>query len=306
MATVFKINANGTEYDIVPKIIDKSTQIASDATTEDAEIIFQCASAATEAVANLVKAVISLNTKGNLSLESLNKHLNLESALSVQIKPASGKIIVDSGKKLKNEVFDSEEIAFREGMSASDIADANVMRIEFNFDDISDYNDLTGATKPTFKDGQHSKKEGSDGFWSKTNLAGRAFDIRCHNHGGIALQTAGQDSSGLENKIKFESSRAKAITETANFPADYMYEGGKGMEFGTFNNLHSSLFTGDYRFNKDGMVYAVTRQTPVMDGDKFDYPTQADDFKDVVNQSLGVTWEDIVKGILYLKSQNLI
>ena len=109
MATVFKINANGTEYDIVPKIIDKSTQITSDATTEDAEIIFQCASAATEAVANLVKAVVSLNTKGNLSLESLNKHLNLESALSVQIKPASGKIIVDSGKKLKNEVFEEDE-----------------------------------------------------------------------------------------------------------------------------------------------------------------------------------------------------
>lgn len=286
MENIDTINSEGTEYGI-----------EASAVKPIAEIALQSGSMA---------GSVSINSKGNVSVESLSKHVNIEAQQSIQLKPTTGKVIVDTGKKLKAEVFDGDNIAFMDGKSASDIPDANVVRVEANFDDISDYNDLIGATKPTFKDGQRSKKEGSDGYWSKVNLAARSWDIRCHNHGGVALQVAGQDSSGLENKIKFESSRAKAITETANFPADYMYEGGKGMEFGTFNNLHSSLFTGDYRFNKDGMVYAVTRQTPVMDGDKFDYPTQADDFKDVVNQSLGVTWEDIVKGILYLKSQNLI
>lgn len=322
MATIFKISVDGVEYDIVPSKINRSTEIASDATTDDAEILFKCASGESTAIANLVQAVIGLNTKGNLAVESLNKHVNIESAQSVQIKPASGKIIVDSGKKLKTEVFDSEEIAFREGMGADDVKDANVMRMEFNFDDISDYNTITGASKPTFNDGQKSKKEGSDGYWSKVNIAGRSFDIRCHNHGGIALQVAGCDGDNGENKIKFESSRAKSIDEAATFPADYQYEGGKGMEFGTFNNLHTSLFTKDYRFNMDAMVYAVKRGTIESADGKVDYPTQLDDFKDIIQDNsangnatysngawsaasgkeiIGVTWKDIILAVMYIK-----
>ena len=139
----------------------------------------------------------------------------------------------------------------------------------------------------------------------------KSFDIRCHGTepgGGIALQPSGTDPNHFENKIKFESSRTSDIATTRDNPisgdtktsATYTTEGGMGLEFGTFNNEHTSLFTNDYRFNKDGMVFAVTRQTPEQDASsgKIDYPTQSDDFKDVIDSGLGVSWETIVKTAL--------
>jgi hypothetical protein len=121
----------------------------------------------------------------------------------------------------------------------------------------------------------------------------RAFDFRCFDHGGIALQIAGHDSAGNENKIKFESDRTTVPGAT---PA-YCKEGGKGLEFGTFNNEHTSLYTGDYRFKGDANVFGVTRQTPVYDNDKkkTDYPTMGDDFKDVIDASTPkATWNEII------------
>ena len=120
----------------------------------------------------------------------------------------------------------------------------------------------------------------------------RAFDFRCFDHGGIALQIAGHDSAGNENKIKFESDRTTVPGAT---PA-YCKEGGKGLEFGTFNNEHTSLYTGDYRFKGDAAVYGVTRNTPVLDSKgKTDYPTQGDDFKDVIDASTPkATWNEII------------
>ena len=120
----------------------------------------------------------------------------------------------------------------------------------------------------------------------------RAFDFRCHDHGGIALQIAGHDNAGNENKIKFESDRTTAIGATPS----YCKEGGKGLEFGTFNNEHTSLYTGDYRFKGDANVFGVTRNTPVLDSKgKTDYPTQGDDFKDVIDASTPkATWNEII------------
>lgn len=120
----------------------------------------------------------------------------------------------------------------------------------------------------------------------------RAFDFRCYDHGGIALQIAGHDGSGHENKIKFESDRTTQIGATPS----YCKEGGKGLEFGTFNNEHSSLYTGDYRFKGDAEVYGVTRNAPVQSSTgKIDYPTQGDDFKDVINASTPhATWNEIL------------
>ena len=120
----------------------------------------------------------------------------------------------------------------------------------------------------------------------------RAFDFRCYDHGGIALQIAGTDGAGKENKIKFESDRTTEIGATAS----YCKEGGKGLEFGTFNNLHSSLYTGDYRFKGDALVYGVTRNTPaVTSTGKIDYPTQSDDFKDVIDATTpSATWNEIL------------
>ena len=60
----------------------------------------------------------------------------------------------------------------------------------------------------------------------------QAIDLRCEANGGIALQPKGNDGSGHENKIKFE------------------HNGGDGVEFGTFNTQHTSIFTNEYRFNE--------------------------------------------------------
>ena len=121
-------------------------------------------------------------------------------------------------------------------------------------------------------------------------MKARAFDFRCYDHGGIALQIAGADSAGKENKIKFESDRISEIGATPS----YCKEGGKGLEFGTFNNEHTSLYTGDYRFKGDAEVYGATRNTPIIDDDKVDYPTQGDDFKDVITGAKHATWNEIL------------
>lgn len=111
----------------------------------------------------------------------------------------------------------------------------------------------------------------------------QAIDLRSESHGGIALQPKGTDGT-FENKIKFE------------------HGGGDGLEFGTFNTEHTSLFTGDYRFNKNGTIKLATRTTVASDkADPSDsttaykYVKAADDFYD--NISAGdptCTWEDVV------------
>lgn len=124
----------------------------------------------------------------------------------------------------------------------------------------------------------------------------QAIDLRCEANGGIALQPKGSDGSGNENKIKFE------------------HDGGDGKEFGTFNTEKTSIFTDEYRFNEDGVVYAVTRgalettykveNDPASGIKKIDYPTQADDFKDILDVTKSCTWNDIIVAVNYIKSQN--
>lgn len=70
----------------------------------------------------------------------------------------------------------------------------------------------------------------------------QAIDLRCEKHGGIALQPKGYDSDGNMNKIKFE------------------HGGGDGLEFGTFNAEKTSIFTDEYRFNKDGVWKMSVRE----------------------------------------------
>jgi hypothetical protein len=202
------------------------------------------------------RGVVELNDKGNLAVESLSKHLNLESAKGIQMKPTTN-IILDSTRRIvKN--------------------NGNEIHIEAKFDDF----------------GKVSGFDGDDEQWAELKLHSRNLDLRCHDHGGIALQIAGHDGRGNENKIKFESDRTTQIGATKN----YSGEGGKGLEFGTFNNEHASLFCGDYRFKKDAQVYAVTRETPTQTSTgKIDYPTQADDFKDVINAATpSATWDEII------------
>lgn len=122
----------------------------------------------------------------------------------------------------------------------------------------------------------------------------QAIDLRCEDHGGIAIQPKGQDGQGHMNKIKFE------------------HGGGDGLEFGTFNTEHTSLFTGDYRFNKAGVIRLATRTTVASDKADANDPTTAykyvkanDDFYDNIDANDPTcTWEDIVKFIAWAKTNH--
>lgn len=122
----------------------------------------------------------------------------------------------------------------------------------------------------------------------------QAIDLRCEDHGGIALQPKGSDGQGHMNKIKFE------------------HGGGDGLEFGTFNTEHTSLFTGDYRFNKAGVIRLATRTTVASDKadandstTAYKYVKAADDFYDNIDANDPTcTWEDIVKFIAWAKTNN--
>lgn len=198
----------------------------------------------------LVQGLVELNSKGNLAVESLDSHVNIEANKQVKIKPTT-KMIWDSSRKVAN-------------------GKGNEFEIEAVNDDLN-------------KDDRAK--------WAELKIKSRNIDLRCNDHGGIALQIAGQDSENHENKIKFESDRTSSISDAAS----YNGEGGKGLEFGTFNNLHSSLYTGDYRFRGQGYVYGVLRDAPVTQGDKIDYITQDDDFKDPINETTPkATWNQII------------
>lgn len=137
----------------------------------------------------------------------------------------------------------------------------------------------------------------------------QAIDLRCEDHGGIALQPKGEDSDHHMNKIKFE------------------HGGGDGLEFGTFNTEKTSIFTNEYRFNKDGKILLATRTTTASDKADANDPTtalkyvkQADDFYDVIYEGesgeefytydptdvadTSVTWGDVVKYIAWAKTNN--
>ena len=128
-------------------------------------------------------------------------------------------------------------------------------------------------------------------LWTKLNLKAGSIDIRAHstgdgNGGGIAIQIAGRDSSGKENKFKIETDRTTDV-DVEDSAESHAGEGGKGIEIGTINAQMTSLFTKTYRFKGDAPIYAVTRgevtETTSSDGEtKHDYPTQADDSKDII------------------------
>lgn len=211
----------------------------------------------------LVQGIIELNNKGNLAVESLDNHVNLEAKKQIKMKPTT-KMIWDSSRK----------VAAGKGN-------------EFEIEAVNDDLDTNNQEK-----------------WSELKIKSRNIDLRCNNHGGIALQIAGKDGDGNENKIKFESDRTSSISEAGT----YNGEGGKGLEFGTFNNLHSSLYTGDYRFNGNGMVYGASREAPVQtETGKWDYPTQSDDFKDIITETTKrATWNQIIDAANKCKDKETI
>ena len=166
---------------------------------------------------------------------------------------------------------------------------ADLQTAMFKADDakVMDVKILTGNTL----DKNTSSERDERGY---LKVRAQAIDLRCEKHGGIALQPKGYDSEGHMNKIKFE------------------HGGGDGLEFGTFNTDKTSLFTNEYRFNREGVWKMATRTTEASGKDIIDerenglqglpataalkYVKQADDFYDIINPSdEQCTTKDIIK-----------
>ncbi len=262
MAYISKIKAGSNEYDIKAAVLSGNVRTLNSFSPEPGKylegVVIENVRV-DQSKATGTTATIAVNQKGNLSFES-PKHINLEPNAAIQMKPTTG-LIVDTGRR----------IAAGKG---------NKVDLEVKFDDYS--SSSTGVY------------DGDDEPHGEFTIKARNIDLRCMEHGGIAIQPCGSDKNGKENKIKFESSR---ISELGVSLPQFNQEGGKGMEFGTFNNEHSSLYTGDYRFKGDAKVYGVTRQaiTQTSTG-KIDYPTQPDDFKDVIDATTPqATWNEIIE-----------
>jgi len=90
----------------------------------------------------------------------------------------------------------------------------------------------------------------------------QAIDLRSESHGGIALQPKGYDNP---EGTKFDGDPTITADDISNNRVRYMnkikfeHGGGDGLEFGTFNSEKSSLYTKEYRFNKDGKILLATR-----------------------------------------------
>lgn len=265
---------------------------------------------------SVADTVVSISSKGNTEISSA-KHINLEPAYDstggsgtygdLQIKPGDDITLESSHRaaskrdEITIKAIDGSKVPVKLQVMASDLTlSTKGKQVEVGSNDSSNVmnvNVTTGSGKGYLK------------------VRAQAIDLRCEDNGGIALQPKGNDSNSHQNKIKFE------------------HDGGDGLEFGTFNTQKTSIFTDEYRFNKNGVIYAVVRDTPTVqsykeDGvtpKKTDYPTQNDDFKDIPvtiegshctwdstngweapsgKHILQCTWEDIVTYICWAKLNN--
>ena len=250
---------------------------------------------------SVADTVVSVSSKGNTQISSA-KHINLEPAYDaegntegtygdIQIKPGDD-ITLESSHRATNK-RDEITVKTTNGLSGGSKSSVKLQvkaseltlstegkKVEQNSNDatnVMNINVTTGSGKGYLK------------------VRAQAIDLRCEDNGGIALQPKGEDGSGHENKIKFE------------------HDGGDGKEFGTFNTEKTSIFTDEYRFNVAGEVYAVTRgalettykvpNDPNSGVKKIDYPTQSDDFKDIIdNNTPHCSWGDIIKFIAWAKA----
>jgi len=270
---------------------------------------------------------VYINDKGNLEVSSDpdkpetpvtpagDAKLNLVSKTDIQVKPGTSSTIEFDCEKSNEVAKDAYEIPFKvcNGLlpKAARVVDTKWNTTRWTFDTQKGATshgqetvDLHDFIMQWRLDKWNSGVPASDKGPIAVKLKAKSFDIRCHGNnpgGGIALQPSGSDGSGHENKIKFESSRKSTIDGATK---TWGNEGGKGLEFGTFNNDHSSLFTGTYRFRGISSIYPSVRLIPVTSEDKTDYPTQSDDFKDVLPlNSDFASWADVVNVVRYIKSQ---
>lgn len=186
--------------------------------------------------------VVSVNSKGNTTI-SASKNINLEPTYDstgstsgtygdVQIKPGDD-ITLESHHRASNK-RDEITIKTSNGQSGNDKAPVKLQVIA---------SDMTLSSKgKTGKDSDVMNVNVTTGSGKGyLKVRARAIDLRCEEHGGIAIQPMGSDSKMHMNKIKFE------------------HGGGDGLEFGTFNTEKTSIFTDEYRFNKNGVWKMATR-----------------------------------------------
>lgn len=236
-----------------------------------------------------------INDKNNLNIETsdtigntpdisgkVKGKINIESKSDIQLKPGDDINIYSSHRGEGKQ----DEVAVK-------ILDDNdkPVKLQINAAQMTlTTKDKTGD-KPNVFDLNINAGSNDKGY---LKVRAQNIDLRCEEHGGIALQPRGFDSDNHMNKIKFE------------------HGGGDGLEFGTFNTEKTSLFTNEYRFNKDGVVKMATREQEL--SDKYDdvdetthykYTKQADDFYDVINNSDPVTtWDGIIKTAATLNGVN--
>ena len=240
---------------------------------------------------------VSATSKGNVELSS-PKNINIEPA-SDETTNTYGDISLKPGDDI--EFLSEHRPADKQDEISLKVHDGNKkpVKLQVNASEfVLTTKDKTGDDAAVFDVTVNSAKN-TRGY---LKVRAQAIDLRSESHGGIALQPKGFDGSQTPhmNKIKFE------------------HGGGDGLEFGTFNTEHTSLYTGDYRFNKNGEIYLATR-TPVAratDGtdSKYDasdatthytYTKQADDFYDVIDvNDPHCTWGDIVTYIAWAKANN--
>ena len=228
--------------------------------------------------------VISVNSKGNTTL-SATKHVNIEPAYvanggegtygDVQIKPGDDITLESHHRALAKR----DEITIKTSNGKDGAAKAPVKLQVIAAD-------MTLSSKGKTEDSNVMNVNVTTGSGKGyLKVRAQAIDLRCEEHGGIALQPKGKDGQNHMNKIKFE------------------HGGGDGLEFGTFNTEKTSIFTDEYRFNREGVWKMATRQTTVSDkADVNDdttalkYVKQADDFYDVIAQDdEQCTTKDIIK-----------
>lgn len=254
-------------------------------------------------------AVISLTDSGNVQIVSPDgAKINLEPGDNLAIK-AAGKIQLDTNHYVDEADKDEVKIAaICDKKTKVQGIKCEAAGLKFVTADA----DKTRGWDPEKFKMEFKKTTGAVDTFAKLNLHAASIDLRARSTGkgtggGIAVQIAGMDSSSKENKFKIETDRTVDVSATAA-ESDYCGEGGKGIEIGTINSQFTSLYTKSYRFKADAPIYAVTRGALTTDAQtgKVDYPTQADDSKDILNDASPITWAQVVAGIKYLKSKGYI
>lgn len=223
---------------------------------------------------------IYVNNKGNFNIETSAElgntskgKINIESMSDIQFKPGDD-IILYSHHRAENKqdevavkVTDGDDVPVKLQLNAAEL--------------VLTTKDKTG-NNANVMDVTVNSAQNTRGY---LKLRAQAIDLRSETHGGIALQPKGKDSQNHMNKIKFE------------------HGGGDGLEFGTFNTEKTSIFTDEYRFNKDGIWKMATREKVASDKadpndatTSYKYVKQGDDFYDIVSQDdEQCTTKDIIK-----------